>query len=190
MQSITATWLYLNKMTCRAILIEVCFVDSQADADIYNEPSWTYAMRVADIPGRRRRYRRRDATARAIRSAVRSRRRKCSTFGGPDDDGVAADEPLAFIQEVEQAPHLFLPYQPPDTTGLARWLNPHVHYVACRWNYDITPRVMLLEEVALVRAPSTGIALTAFPADWGPNANTSRIADLPPGLDAGPRDRD
>ena len=37
-------------------------------------------------------------------------------------------------------------------------------------------------EVALVRAPDTGIALTAFPADWGPNESTGRVADLSPGL--------
>ena len=41
---------------------------------------------------------------------------------------------------------------------------------------------MLLEELALVRSPSTGIALTAFPADWGPNEKTGRVADLSPGL--------
>ena len=41
---------------------------------------------------------------------------------------------------------------------------------------------MLLEEVALVRALSTGIALTAFPADWGPHEKTGRVADLSPGL--------
>ena len=41
---------------------------------------------------------------------------------------------------------------------------------------------MLLEEVALVRALSTGIELTAFPADWGPNEKTGRVADLSPGL--------
>ena len=28
----------------------------------------------------------------------------------------------------------------------------------------------------------TGIALTAFPADWGPNEKTGRVADLSPGL--------
>jgi hypothetical protein len=41
---------------------------------------------------------------------------------------------------------------------------------------------MLLSEKALVRAVRTGIELTAFPADWGPNENTGRIADISPGL--------
>jgi hypothetical protein len=39
---------------------------------------------------------------------------------------------------------------------------------------------MLLSEVALVQAGD--VALTAFPADWGPHENTGRIADISPGL--------
>lgn len=107
---------------------------------------------------------------------------KVSWFGGPDDEGVAPDEPLAFIYFVEDAPHLFLNYQPDDTTGLARRLDPSVFYIACRWDYDETPREMLLEEMALVRSVDTGVVRFAFPADWGPNANTGRIADISPGL--------
>ena len=172
---------FLNKTDMPAILIEVCFVDSQADADIYNEHFLDVCDAIADILGGEG-----DIAGETPppepSEVLFEVAGKCSAFGGPDDDGVAPDEPLAFIQEVVQAPHLFLPYQPPNTTGLARWLNPHVHYLACRWNYDVTPRAMLLEEVALVRAPMTGIALTAFPADWGPNANTGRVADLSPGL--------
>jgi hypothetical protein len=90
---------------------------------------------------------------------------------------------LAFIHEIAEAPHLFLPYQPSGTSGLARRLNPYIHYVACRWDYSVTSKDMLKGgEIALVRAPATGIALTAFPADWGPNENTGRVADLSPGL--------
>ena len=106
---------------------------------------------------------------------------KVSWFGGPDDKGVTASEGLAFIYQIEDAPHLFLPYQPEGTTGLARRLNPYVHYVACRWDYHITPPDMLLTQQALVRVAG-GIELTAWPADWGPNSNTGRIADLSPGL--------
>ena len=80
------------------------------------------------------------------------------------------------------APHLFLPYQPKGSTGLARRLNPNVHYLACRWDYDHTPKETLLDNVALVRAVKTGIALRAYPADWGPNEKTGRVADLSPGL--------
>jgi uncharacterized protein (TIGR02594 family) len=106
----------------------------------------------------------------------------CSWFGGPDDKGVKPDEGLAFISSVGQAPHLFLPQQPPGTTGLARRLDPAVFYIACRWDYKKTPRDMLLNNEALVRAPATGMKLMAFPADWGPNEKTGRVADLSPGL--------
>jgi len=105
-----------------------------------------------------------------------------SWFGGPDDEGVSPSEDLAFIYEVDDAPQLFLPYQPEGTSGLARRLNPYVHYIACRWNYDKISRTELLDNRVLVRAKKTGIALKAFPADWGPHENTGRIADLSPGL--------
>ena len=67
---------------------------------------------------------------------------KCSWFGGPEDTGVE-DEGLAFIYDVDEAPHLFLEEQPQDTSGLARRLDPGVNYVACRWDYDQTPKGML-----------------------------------------------
>lgn len=105
---------------------------------------------------------------------------KVSWFGGPSDKGVAPDEGLAFIYEMEQAPQLFLPFQPSGTTGLARRLNPYIHYIACRWDYDEYPKDVLLGELALVRA--NGIELLAFPADWGPHEDTDRVADLSPGL--------
>jgi N-acetylmuramoyl-L-alanine amidase len=106
----------------------------------------------------------------------------CSWFGGPDDTGVAPDEGLAFIYEVDDAPHLFLPEQPPGTSGLARRLDPEMFYIACRWDYDVTPKPSLLEHTALVRSPKTGRKFEAYPADWGPNENTGRVADLSPGL--------
>lgn len=109
-------------------------------------------------------------------------RGKCSWFGGPEDTGVAPDEGLAFIYSVDMAPYLFLPEQPPGTTGLARRLNPDIHYIACRWDYDMTSKEDLLEMVVDVRAPSTGRVLQAFPADWGPHESTGRVADLSHGL--------
>jgi len=98
------------------------------------------------------------------------------------DTGVASDEGLAFIYEVEQAPDLFLDEQPPGTTGLARRLNPAEFYVACRWNYDETPKDMLPDMAVTVRAPKTGRQYLATPADWGPHEDTGRVADLSPGL--------
>ena len=110
-----------------------------------------------------------------------------SWFGGPDDMGVASDEDLAFIYEVADAPHLFLPQQPPGTTGLARRLDPDKHYIACRWDYDEYPKPSLLEHTALVRNILTDKALEAYPADWGPagpesDHDTGRVADISPGL--------
>jgi N-acetylmuramoyl-L-alanine amidase len=109
-------------------------------------------------------------------------RGKVSWFGGPDDTGVAPDEGLAFIYEIDDAPHLFLPTQPPGTTGLARRLNPNAHYVACRWDYDEYPKPMLLEYTALVRNLFTDKVFEAYPADWGPHQDTDRVADISPGL--------
>jgi hypothetical protein len=108
---------------------------------------------------------------------------KCSHFGGPDDTGVDKDEGLAFHYEIIPAnQHLFLPID--EGTELARRLNPHVHYIACRWNYDDTSKNMLREsgQVALVKALKNGRALTAWPADWGPASTTGRVADISPGL--------
>jgi N-acetylmuramoyl-L-alanine amidase len=111
-------------------------------------------------------------------------RGKVSWFGGPEDMGVSVSEGLAFIYSVDMAPHLFLPTQPPGTTGLARRLNPAVYYIACRWDYDApgTSKDDLLDVQVLVRAPKTGKAFIADPADWGPHTDTGRVADISPGL--------
>ena len=172
---------FLNNTEMPAILIEVCFVDSSADAEIYGANFDLICQAIAGIltggsvyvppslpqpPP--------DTSFNALG--------KVSHFGGPKDTGVAPEEGLAFIHDKMEAPHLFLPYQPANTTGLARRLNPCVHYLACRWDYNITPRESLLKQVALVRNTKTGMALTAFPADWGPNERTGRVADISPGL--------
>jgi hypothetical protein len=107
---------------------------------------------------------------------------KASWFGGPEDTGVSPSEGLAFIYKTSDAPHLFLPQQPPGTTGLARRLDPDKFYVATRWDYNKTPKTMLLDMKVKVTAPSTGKFTQAFPADWGPHEDTDRIADLSPGL--------
>ncbi len=107
---------------------------------------------------------------------------KVSHFGGPEDEGVAPDEGLAFIYKVEDKPELFLSYQPEGTTGLARRLNPDIEYVACRWDYNDTDKYSLLNEMALVRNTKTGKTLKAYPADWGPHIDTNRVADISPGL--------
>ena len=108
---------------------------------------------------------------------------KVSWFGGPMDTGVSPSEGLAFIYDIDMAPDLFLDYQPQGTTGLARRLDPETMYIACRWDYDVTPKKMLAEsgEMALVRAPSSGREMIAYPADWGPHEEkTGRAADISP----------
>lgn len=109
-------------------------------------------------------------------------RGKCSWFGGPDDQGVAPDEGLAFIYDYDDAPELFLDQQPPGTTGLARRLDPATFYIATRWDYDETSKSELLDVTVAVRAIRTGRMALAKPADWGPHQDTGRIADISPGL--------
>jgi N-acetylmuramoyl-L-alanine amidase len=172
---------FLNNTHKPAILVEVCFVDSEADAGIYGIKFGAICAAIASavsgidiehgsppLP----------PPAEGLFSVTG----KASYFGGPNDQGVSPSEGLAFISSMEQAPHLFLPYQPSGTSGLARRLNDCVHYVACRWDYSKTPKPKLLERQALVRAHKTGVQLKAFPADWGPNENTGRVADLSPCL--------
>jgi N-acetylmuramoyl-L-alanine amidase len=168
---------FLNNTNKPSILIETCFVDSEKDADLYGRYFDPICAAIAETlcPGG-------DAVEPAPAGPeTLSVSGKVSHFGGPKDMGVSPDEGLAFIQEVEDAPHLFLPHQPKGTTGLARRLNPAVYYIACRWDYGVTPHEMLLNEKALVRVPG-GRELRAFPADWGPHTDTGRVADISPGL--------
>ena len=111
---------------------------------------------------------------------------KMSTFGGPKDTGMSADEGLALFTQADlQNPkysYLFLPTPPPGTTGLGRRLNPDKYYFACRWNYNDTPREFLKRALVRVENPANGRAADARPVDWGPNISTGRVADLSPGL--------
>jgi len=178
---------FLNHTIEPAILLEVCFVDSEADAVIYDQnfedicANICHALGVnvsidgfPEVPPTTEPP---ESSDYLFRTAG-----KVSYFGGPDDTGVSSSEGLAFIFKVDDAPQLFLPYQPEGTTGLARRLNPFTHYVACRWDYDVTPKSAMLEDVALVRAKKTGLAMKAFPADWGPHKDTGRVADISPSL--------
>jgi len=113
-------------------------------------------------------------------------RGRMSTFGGPSDQGVSSSEGLAFFYEPSECPHLMLPEQPANTTGMARRLDTNVFYVACRWPYEEgVPKSMLRNQnlKAAVRNPRTGKVFAAFPADWGPHEeDTGRAADLSPAL--------
>jgi N-acetylmuramoyl-L-alanine amidase len=168
---------FLNQTDEPAILLEICFVDSEADVDLYRARFGRICTAISDLLAG-------NSTAERppLEAGVTRMIGKVSHFGGPEDEGVAPDEGLAFIYEVNDAPHLFLPYQPEGTTGLARRLNPFVSYCALRFNYSEHPKDTLLDKQALVRSLSTGVAIKAFCADWGPNETTGRIADISPGL--------
>ena len=171
---------FLNSTEMPSVLVEVCFVDSETDCDIYEDQFENICADIADVLGGDEEE---DLEPIPPESATFHAVGKCSRFGGPNDTGVDTDEGLAFIYDISDAPHLFLPDHPDwNGMGLARRLNPFVHYVACRWDYDRTPKETLIENLALVRSTRTGIALTAFPADWGPHESTGRVADLSPSL--------
>jgi N-acetylmuramoyl-L-alanine amidase len=175
---------FLNNTEEPAVLVETCFCDSLADADIYRakftEICSAIAAGIADediAPG--------PTPEPPSDGVLFSASGTCSTFGGPYDTGVSPSEGLAFIYNLDEAPYLFLPQQPPGTSGLARRLDPAVFYLACRWDYDVTPKEMLRDSggMALVTAKKTGISRLAHPADWGPHEEqTGRAADLSPGL--------
>jgi hypothetical protein len=171
---------FLNETAMPAILIEVCFVDSEADCAVYDDQFDQICEAIADELGGDEED---DVEPPPDDDILFQATGKCSYFGGPDDTGVSESEGLAFISEItDENQQLFLPIN--TGTGLARQLNPFVNYIACRWDYSITPKAMLAGsgERALVRALATGREALAFPADWGPNENTGRVADLSPGL--------
>ncbi|MES2924522.1 MAG: N-acetylmuramoyl-L-alanine amidase [Verrucomicrobiota bacterium] len=112
---------------------------------------------------------------------------RLSNFGGPKDAGMTPDEGLAFFTGEDldnpKHKHLFLDKAPPNTTGMGRRLNPEAYYIACRWDYQVTPASLLRTTEVMVTNTATGISLRARPADWGPHVKTGRIADLSPGLE-------
>jgi N-acetylmuramoyl-L-alanine amidase len=161
---------FLNKTDEPAILIEVCFVDAEADVDAYEENFDLICQAIAMVAG-------------PVSPQVMHAKGRVSWFGGPDDTGVSPDEGLAFLYSVEDKPHLFLPEQPENTTGLARRLDPDEDYIAMRWDYDVFSKDFLRSNVlARVRAVKSGRSELAHPADWGPHVDTSRVADISPGL--------
>ena len=168
----------LNNTVAPCVLLETCFVDSTADCGLYFANFDLICESIADVLGGEEEIQPEPAPPAALFTATGS----CSYFGGPDDQGVDEDEGLAFIYDIEQAPHLFLPEtDETEGMGLARRLNSKaVNYVACRWDYNVTPKEMLAgPDVALVTATKTGRSAKAFPADWGPHEEkTGRAADL------------
>ena len=166
---------FLNGTEMPAILLECCFVDSTADAELYDKNFKAICEAIAAT------LKHDEGETIPPSTTLLDLTGKVSWFGGPEDEGVSPSEGLAFCYDIMDAPHLFLPYQPEGTSGLARRLNPEISYLACRWDYSVTPPDMLLSKRALVRVAG-GAELTAWPADWGPHSSTNRIADLSPRL--------
>lgn len=110
---------------------------------------------------------------------------KCSTFGGPSDHGVGPAEPVEFVKSVDECPELFLARQPYGTTGTARRLNPAAYYLAIRPQDSGIPHAAvrgMVVEVSAIGGDGRTRKFQAHVADWGPNRNTGRVADLSPGL--------
>jgi peptidoglycan L-alanyl-D-glutamate endopeptidase CwlK len=110
---------------------------------------------------------------------------KMSTFGGPSDQGVAADEGLALIEPRDLSEwwfgRLFLSAQPANTTGLARRLNPDAFYIAMRWGDDGVKRETARRAIFRLTNPKNGRTIFAQAADFGPGLETKRAVDMSPG---------
>jgi hypothetical protein len=171
---------FLSHTNRPAILIEVVFVDAREDCMAYEANFETIIEALARV----------HLLDQPLESNQVEFSGTCSWFGGVHDEGVAWDEDLAWWENWDQvekagATSLFLPEQPPNTSGLARRLDSEEPYVACRWDYSITPKTMLADQklLASVYAPKTGKRGLCRPVDWGPHEEkTGRAADISPGL--------
>jgi uncharacterized protein DUF2272 len=106
-----------------------------------------------------------------------------STFGGPSDTGMSATEGLALVRRQDLSiPNIRDCFPPGTTEPLGHNLDPAKNYLACRWNYLVTPASFLRTTPVTVRNVLTGKTAAAQPVDWGPAAWTGRVADLSPGL--------
>lgn len=168
---------FLRHTSAPSVLLEICFVDSSKDVELYRAKFPDICAAIAQTIGGQVVPPPEPQPDEPLFEATG----RCSWFGGPNDTGVSPSEGLAFIYSYDQRPDLFLPQQPPGTTGLARRLDPEVFYCACRWDYSITPKEMLADPQwqAIVRA--NGRELRLWPADWGPHSDTGRVCDLSPG---------
>lgn len=106
-----------------------------------------------------------------------------STFGGAGDTGMSASEGLALVRPQDLAiPSIKNCFVSGTTNPLGHNLDPSKNYLACRWDYQITPAPFLRTTAVVVRNPLTGKTAQAQPVDWGPAKWTGRVADLSPGL--------
>lgn len=111
---------------------------------------------------------------------------RMSTFGGPKDEGMTPTENLALVEKQAQADaypaDFFLSAADAGAPGWGRRLNPEKFYIACRWDYSLTPKAFLRTAVITVQDPTNSRSAQVRAVDWGPHETTGRIADLSPGL--------
>ncbi len=168
---------FLNKTEMPSILLEVCFVDSKADVDLYDMHFEAICVAISEAT--------RGKTELPLQPKLFVRG-KISTFGGPLDTGVAPDEGLALIEPPDLDEwwfdRLFLTLQPPATTGLARRLNPDAFYLAMRWEDYGIDRETARRATFKITNPKNNEFRYAQGSDFGPADWTNRVADLSPGI--------
>src|SRR4030095_10067339 len=105
---------FLNGTNEPAILVETVFCDSKIDADAYRKNFDQVALNLAAAISAPITISQPPELAEQPPQPQPPEKPKafyafglCSYFGGPNDMGVSADEGLAFIFDVEEAPHLF-----------------------------------------------------------------------------------
>ena len=111
---------------------------------------------------------------------------KMSHFGGKDDSTLGEDEPLAIVQNdnFELYKKFFMNEEKGGNFPHAKNLNPDTPYIACRWDYRVTPRTELKKCMIMVTNPANGESRRAEAVDWGPDATLDRVADLSPALES------
>jgi hypothetical protein len=111
---------------------------------------------------------------------------KISTFGGPDDEGMAHGEGLALYEheEANLRKDLFLERSQDWSEGTSKRLKPGALYFAFRFpepqSHD--DRLLLQRTAWIIKNPANGFCSMASLVDWGTNIRTGRSLDLSPAL--------
>ena len=171
-----------------AVLIEVCFGDNETDCTTYYDEFDNICEAIGDAicTGERRRHRAaRSGPSRLTTMCCSPRAGRARPLAAQTTWASAHRKGLPSSTITTRRPTCSCRSNRPAPAGLARRLSPDVFYLACRWDYDVTSKLMLRDSgyMALVTAKKTGISRLAHPADWGPHEEqTGRAADLSPAL--------
>lgn len=111
---------------------------------------------------------------------------RCSTFGGPTDDGMSKDTGLSLYEswEADQRPDLFLPRNPQKDVPTWARLKIEASYIALIFDreYAHKNRKLVQGMKWLVTNPKNDKSEIAVLVDNGPSWEEKRICDLSPGL--------